>query len=315
LLGLHLGVVAGQYLCGDWQQLSLAKCGLVIECCTVASTNPDGTVVCQSPLAVDKTTSIISQDNYQYAGNGQYQETLLIATGNSCPLDYSTGTVLFAVDTYGTYTDLGPNTDVNQGWHKVMYQPTKVVATVTKTNQAAPYTPGMLTTPSGNQVAQLVSPCMVMTDYLNNVNVGCPCNETGSWTSAGGIASGATMTSASRNISSTYAAHCPMVNNTNGTMVSSCPENNFFNFSPKYGNARVTNTSSTMRLLEITQPVLDQSTGYNDTNAYANFTANMTCPSTTTGNKGGGSSPAGRVTLLPYFFAVWLIGGFALVVH
>jgi len=307
LLWLHLALVAGQspYLCGDWQQLVAGKCGLSISCCTVGSTNPDGTVVCATPLSVDKTTTIISQDNYQYASNGQYQETLMISTGNTCPLSYSQGGIVFVVDTYGTYTDLGVNGGVSGGWHKVTYTPQSVVTTITKNNQVSFYTSGVLTSPTPSNPAALVSPCMLMTDYFNDVNVGCPCNATGTWASGGGIVSGATTTASSRNITATYAAHCPLVNLTNGTNVSSCPENYFLNFSPKYGNALVNTTNST-RTLEISQPVLNQSAGWSDTNIFASFTANLTCPASTTGGPTGRSS-AGRVDVFPHFFAVWLI--------
>jgi hypothetical protein len=207
----------------------------------------------------------------------------MIATGNSCPLSYTSGTVLFVVDTDGAYIVVGDNTDLGNGWQKVKYTPQRFVTTIAKNNQASPFTPGV-------QVGSiLLGPCMLMQPYLNDLDVGCPCNQT--W-AVGGIQSG-TNSSATRTIDS---SKCPLVNSTNGTMVTSCPESYYFNTSPKYGNARITNsTDNRTRHLEITQPNLNSTIGYNNSVSYANFSANFSCPSTLNNNPPPTESAAGHV--------------------
>jgi hypothetical protein len=279
LFGVSVGAVS---LCGNWQQLSVGKCSLTNQCC-----NQDSKAIpsCDSdPPTLDTTSSIISQETYRFAGDGNYLVGLLIATGNSCPLTYTTGTVLFVVDTEGAYTVVGDNTDLGNGWQKVKYTPQRFVTTISKSNQPSFFTPGKLV--NGN----LIGPCMDMKPYLSDANLGCPCN--GTW-NVGSIQTGTT-SSATRfiNVSS-----CPN---------STCPESFFFNTAPKYGNARITNTTnSTARLLEITQPDFNATIGYNNSAVYANFTADFSCPQTIKNTTAPTQSAAGHVALnlVPYLLA------------
>jgi len=281
-------------LCGNWMQLNSGKCSTSNQCC--GNQNTDTIPSCGCPPTLGGG-SVVSQESYEFAGNNNYDATLMFATGNSCPLTYQSGTVLFAVDTQGIYTAMGDNTVLGNGWQKVMYTPQRFIATITKNNpsQANFFTPGTMV--SGT----LVGPCVNMNVLLNDPNRGCLCN--GSWV-AGGIANGATTSpTATRviNVSS-----CPPVNAT----TSSCPENFFFNRANRYGNARVsayTTGANATRLLEITQPNLNQTEGYNDSVVYANFTADYSCPSTLNGSSPAGSS-AGRadLELVPCFFALLL---------
>jgi len=249
-------------LCGNWAQLSSGRCSLSNQCC--GNQNTTTTIpTCDQPPTLG-TGSIISQETYQFAGDGSYDATLMIATGNSCPLTYSSGTVLFIVDTQGTYASLGDNTNIGNGWQKVVYTPTRFITTIAKNNQPSFFTPGQLL---GNN---LVGPCLKMDFYLSDPNVGCPCN--GTW-NVGAVSNGTT-SSATRVINVTS---CPWVNSSN---TSSCPESFFFNTANRYGNARITNQTNTTRLLEITQPLLNQTLGYNGTVVYANFTADYSCPIT-----------------------------------
>jgi len=225
---------------------------------------------------------VVSQETYQFAGDGNYDATLMFATGNSCPLTYQAGTLLFAVDTQGTYIVVGDNLVLGNGWQKVMYTPRDFIATITKNNpsQVGFFTPGQMVG------GVLVGPCMNMNPYLNDPNAGCPCN--GTWV-AGSIASGATTSSATRVINVTS---CPPVNGT-----SSCPESFFFNRGSKYGNARISNYTNGTRLLEITQPVLNQTDGYNDSVVYANFTADFSCPTNINNSPTMAKSSAGQIDL------------------
>jgi hypothetical protein len=173
--------------------------------------------------------------------------------------------VLFTVATRGTYISLGANTDIGNGWEKVQYSPQTFNTTISKSNKESFFTPGVVVG------SKRLGPCMKMDPYLNDNNRGCPCNAngTGTW-GPDGIARLV-------NVSS-----CPLLNGTNST----CPESFFFVTAPKYGNIRITNqTNSTnnngTRLLEITQPDYNTTTGYNDSAVYANFTADFICPNTT----------------------------------
>jgi len=260
-LSIFLGLAAASNisLCGNWMQLSSGRCSLANQCCSNLNTSTTIPTCGQPPTLA--SSSLISQETYQFAGDGNYDTTLMIATGQSCPLLYSSGTVLFAVDSQGTYTTLGDNTVLGNGWQKVIYTPQRFVATVAKNNQASFFTPGQLVG------SNLIGPCMKMDLYLNDLNAGCPCN--GTWV-AGIIPSGATTANNTRiiNVSS-----CPMVGSN-----SSCPESFFFNQANRYGNARITNQTNVTRLLEITQPLLNQTLGYNNSVVYANFTADYSCP-------------------------------------
>jgi hypothetical protein len=251
---------------------------------------------------------VISQETYQFAGDGKYAVTLMIGTGQSCPLTYSAGPTLFVIDIQGSYTSLGDNTDLGNGWQKVQYNPERFITTISKSNQGNFFTAGV---PFGAGGLDLIGPCMKMEPYLNDPDVGCPCN--GTW-AVGGISAGATNSSTTRIINVT---NCPMVNAsaTNGTLVSSCPESFFFNTRSKYGNLRITNqtnsTNGTYRLLEITQPQFNSTTGYNNSNVYANFTADFTCPSSITGNTlaptAQSSAVVAALNAVPYVFAMWVL--------
>jgi len=245
--------------------------------------------------------SITTQEDYLFAQDGKFYVSVKIGTGG-CPLDYTKATVLFIVDAEGSYTNLGNNTNIGQGWEKVVYHPTTFYATITKGGSGQPT----------YFTEDLIGPCMLMSQYLSNEEYGCPCN--GTWTAAP-ITSGTT-SSATRVINDTT---CPMVNLTNGTRGTSCPENRFFNRADRYGSVRVTNTSNGTRFLEITQPLLDNTSGWNSTVVYQSYSADYSCPSTIKKNDTSptpGSSSATRlVFVVPYFFAVWVIGGLAFVVH
>jgi hypothetical protein len=179
--------------------------------------------------------------------------------------------VIVVVDTEGGYITSGDNTDLGNDWQKIKYNPQRFITTVAKSNQESPFTGGVRVGSS----SVTLGPCLDMDLYLNNKDVGCPCN--GTWNVAS-IQSGATNSSSTRAIN---ASSCPKVNSTNGTMVTSCPESYFFNTAPKYGNFRITNsTDNRTRFLTITQPNFNETIGYNNSVAYANFTANFSCPAT-----------------------------------
>jgi len=306
-------------LCADWQQQTSNGCSLSTECCT-SQIYPNSSVPqCDTnPPTVSGSTSVISQETYTVAGDGTYSVELLYATGGgSCPLASNGGTVFFRHVTTGTYTVVGSNTDVGGNWTKVQYNPKSFVTSVVKANAAAPFTAGTFV----QSLNLTLSPCMQLQDYLNNPAVGCPCN--GTWMTGAG------------NSRAINASACPMASNstnstnsTNGnSTMSSCPENNFFNTAPKYGNVRVTNTTDTScsggnngnntngggcRLLEVTRPVWNSSMGYNDTHIYATFIANQTCPSTlnsTTLAPTAHYNSAGRTTFAAVFYlaAVWVL--------
>jgi hypothetical protein len=248
---------------------------------------------------------VISQEGYQFAGDGKYAITLMIGTGNSCPLTYSSGPTLFVVDTEGSYTSLGNNTNVGGGWEKVQYNPLRFITTVSKSNQGNFFTNGV---PFGPDGLSLIGPCMKMEPYLNDPNVGCPCN--GTW-AVGGIAAGATNSSTTRTIN---VSSCPLVNSTNGSMVSSCPESFFFDTRYKYGSIRITNqtnsTNGSYRLLEITQPNFNSSIGWNSSIVYASFTADFSCPSTIGDTKAPTaqiSSFGSVLNAVPYLVAVFFL--------
>jgi len=272
---LFFGACAATNLCGNWQQLSVGKCSTAV-CCG----NPNNTA--SPPSCLQPPTAglaLVNEETYTFAGDGNYDITVKIATGNSCPLGTS-GTILFTVKTTGSYVSSGANTIVNDNWQKVTYTPTKFIATIDKSNKISFYRNGQIV----GSPPQTIAPCMFMDDYMNNANYGCPCNTT--WAPDG--------IDREINVSS-----CPAVNGN-----SSCPESYFFLRNLKYGNVRITNTTNNTRLLEITQPVTNQTAGWSSNVTYANFTADMSCPTSLTNRTY--QSAAGHLTLalLPSFVAI-----------
>lgn len=257
---MFCSAAAAVSLCGDWSQTSSGtKCSTSNKCCVPEDS---GAVIPSCPTnPMEEKSSIITEETYQFAGNGEYKVIFRVATGQSCPLSDTSGTVVFSVITQGTYTREGNNTDLGGDWEKVQYTPQRFVTEIFKDNQKSPFTNGV---PMGGI---FLGPCMLMTSYLNNLDVGCPCN--GTWAPA-----------VEKIIE---VSKCPLVNSTNGSLVSSCPESFFFNTASKYGNIRISNQTSgpnatTFRLLEITQPMSNSTLGYNNSVVYANFTANFECP-------------------------------------
>jgi hypothetical protein len=230
-----------------------------------------------------------------------YGVELIIGTGNSCPLTTQSGTALFVTSTEGAYVSEGDNNNLGNGWQKVRYTPQRFITSIIKNNQGSFFTSGVPFGPGG---LDLIGPCVEMRTYLNDPNVGCPCN--GTWTSAS-FANGATNTSATRVIN---AANCPLVNGTGSN--SSCPETFFFSTNTKYGSIRITNqtnsTGGTYRLLEISQPMFNQTLGWNNSVVYANFTADFTCPSSLSGTAAPTQSPAACVACnaVPFLLAIWI---------
>jgi len=281
--------------------LQVGKCSLINKCCQSAGTPIPS---CLTPLRED-TISVISQETYKFAGDLKYAIELIVATGNSCPLDYS-GASLFVTGTEGAYVSAGDNLALGNGWQKVMYTPQRFVTSIIKNNQGSPFTFGVPFGPGG---LDLIGPCMDMRTYLNDPVVGCPCN--GTWTNSV-FASGATNTSATRVI---VPSTCPLVkNSTNGTLQSSCPESYYFNTNFRYGNIRITNqtntTNGTFRLLEITQPMLNSTQGWNSSVVYLNFTADFSCPATLQppSSQPPTQSPAAHVACnaVSFLFAIWI---------
>jgi hypothetical protein len=293
-----ISTVTATSLCGNWAQLQQGKCSLSNKCCQSSGTPIPS---CLSPLRED-TLSIVSQETYKFAGDLKYGVELIIATGNSCPLTYYSGTSLFVTATEGAYVSLGDNNVLGNGWQKVQYTPQRFITSIIKNNQASFFTNGV---PFGVGGLDLIGPCVEMRTYLNDPNVGCPCN--GTWTNSA-FANGATNTSATRVINATS---CPLINGTN----SSCPESFFFNTNLKYGSIRITNqtnsTNGTYRLLEITQPLFNSTLGWNNSVVYANFTADLTCPATLVSDSlapTAAQSPAARVACnaVPFLLAIWI---------
>lgn len=269
---LFFGSAAAAYsLCGNWAQSAGAtKCSINHQCCV-----DDGAAIpsCTgNNPTIDTSGSLVTQEEYQFAGDGAYKVILRIATGQACPLSATSGTVLFSVETQGTFTREGNNTDLGNGWEKVRYTPTRFITTIVKSNQDSPFKEGVPV--NGGKFA---SPCMEMSMYLNNLEIGCPCNRT--W-APDGIPQDIEI------------AKCPLMNSTNGSMVPSCPESYYFDTSSKYGNVRITNQTATAqngnatRLLEVTLPNTNMTLGYATSVSFANFTADDTCPQVIDGSSG-----------------------------
>jgi len=241
-------------LCGLWAPLTAGKCTPAQTCCQTSP--PNNPEACTLPYTAGSST-FVTQENYQFAFDGQYSVDFQLATG-TCPI--ASGTLTADVITFGSYIDEGPNPNLGGSWRKLMYVAHLFQATLTKTNKAAYYTPGV------NVGGVQVGPCQTLDIIFNNATSGCPCNET--WMVAPFV--NATYSPATRTINKTECV------DDNGN--STCPEDFYFDISPRYGSYRVTDTSNTTRLLEITRPTYDNNTGYNDSTVYANFTANYTCP-------------------------------------
>jgi len=292
-----VSTAAAANLCGNWNLLSEGRCTLNNQCCTSVVNAGSAIPVCDTDPPQEEKGSLIAEETYQFAGNGRYAVTLRLATGNSCPLTSTSGTVLFSVVTQGTYVSLGANNDLGDGWEKVEYSPHEFNTTISKSNQASYFTPGVVVG------TMRLGPCMKMDEYLNDRTAGCPCtnNGTGTWAPNG----------EARLVNT---SSCPLVNGTN----SSCPEEFFFLTARRYGNIRISNqTNSTdnngTRLLEITQPDFNSTIGYNDSNVYANFTADFACPSTTDGTSlaptAAASTAVSRFGSVVWFLAAALIFG------
>jgi hypothetical protein len=175
------------------------------------------------------------------------------------------GTVTTVIITRGTYTPGGNNTNLGDDWKELTYQPEIFEVTLAKVNQPSFFTPGTRVA-NGDQVG----PCTELDDRFNNGSVGCPCG--GNWTVTP-FTNG--VSTATRTINKTSCME-------NGT--STCPENFWFSLAPRYGSFRVRNSTDNMaRILEITRPLHNQSEGWNNSDVYANFTANHTCPARITG--------------------------------
>jgi len=252
---LLCGVALADDLCAVWNPQSTGtKCSPSQSCCVSAAPTPE---VCTPPLT-EGTSTFITQEDFQFASDGGYSITFILGTG-TCPTTVNDGTVTTAVVTRGVYTIGGNNTNLGGDWKQLTYQATIFDATLTKTNKVAPFTVG--TRLAGKQVG----PCTDLSLLFNNASIGCPCG--GNWTVTP-FANG--VSPSTRTINKTA---CDV----NGT--SSCPENYYFSVAPRYGSFRVYNVSNnTARVLEITRPASNQSEGWNDSQVYANFTANFTCP-------------------------------------
>ena len=240
LLLVSIAAGANTTLCGNWAQTpsgTNAKCSLANGCCNSKASElnfTDSPPSCLNPT-LDAATSLITQETYRFAGDGNYSVSLKIATGNSCPLDATSGTVLFSMDTQGTYELMGNNTNLGGDWTKIKYTPKKFLTGIIKNNQASFYTMGQMVG------SKMLSPCMLMSEYMNNAEYGCPCNDTWAVGTERNIAPG----------------DCPTNNGS-----STCPEAFFFNRNPRFGSIKIMNiTNDTMRQLDLTQPMFDQTQG------------------------------------------------------
>jgi len=245
-------------LCASWTvALGSTKCGPGQTCCAETSNFPPN---CTSPLTCQGSgvppncsTGFITQEDFGFAADGSYSDTFLVGTGN-CPLDWTSGTLTAGVITYGTYLEQGPNTNISGNWSKLIYKPGKFTGLLSKTNKNCFFTPGFTVGTSPG----VTGPCVDLQMLFNDPDYGCPCN--GNWTLG-----------TPRDINKTQ---CPLNNGSDA-----CPENYFFSTNLKYGNYRVYNISSgTMRQLDITRPVFDQNAAWNDSNVFATYTANFSCP-------------------------------------
>jgi hypothetical protein len=208
--------------------------------------------------------TFITQEDFEFAVDGGYSIQLLVGTGN-CPLTLASGNLITSILTLGSYEKKGNNTVAGNGWEKLVYNAETFQGTITKTNKDVFYTPGG-TTAGGTQAG----PCTKLDTLFNNNATGCPCN--GTWTVSPFVNG---TSPATRYINKTACVD-------NGT--STCPEGYFFRVSPRYGNFRVIYTSSVVngtvdtRILEVTRPLLENETGWNETEVYARFSANFSCP-------------------------------------
>jgi len=281
---MFASAAAAASLCGNWDKTSLGKCSQDNQCCIPANTDPIPS--CPANPQPD-SSSIITDETYQFAGDGAYSITVKVGTGNSCPLGTG-GTLLFQVVTEGSYFREGDNSNIGNGWERVRYTPNRFITTILKSNQASPFT-------AGTQVGtKLLGPCAKMEVYLNDAKLGCPCNQTWAADSIAKVID---------------PSKCPTINGS-----STCPEAYFFSNASRYGSIRLsnqTNGQNVTRLLEITQPYQNQSQGWNTSVVYANFTADFSCPSTI--NITGSLAPSAysaadilSVTSVPYLFVVWI---------
>jgi len=271
ILFLTCGVVfATNDLCASWNLFSAFKCVPTQTCCAQDNNFPPnctltgGQFSCPSSGTPPNCSSnFYAQEDYAFAGDGTYSLTLLISTGG-CPSGILDSTVQTAIISYGGFVEGGMN-NIGANWSKITYQPSgSFSGTLVKAGTGHPcfFTDGF------EVGGGYVGPCVDLLTLFNDANHGCPCG--GNWTSA---PFGANATSpATRDFNKTQCV------GPNGT---TCPEDYFFSTSPRYGSYRVMNISNTTRQLDITRPVLDQNAGWSDTNVYATFTANYSCPLST----------------------------------
>jgi len=277
LLLLTCGVLADD-LCGYWVPVAIGtKCAPAQSCCPINSAFPPAcTALTPTP------SGFVTEEDYAFGANGGYTDTYLVSSGN-CPINGMTDSTLDSgVITSGTYTEQGPNNNITGNWSLLTYQPQTFSATLTK-ERTEFFTQGT------NTSQGVVGPCVDLLTLFNDPDYGCPCN--GTWTV------GAYNTSATRLINKTQ---CPPSNGT-----SSCPENYWFSLNARYGSYRVYNISNnTMRQLDITRPVTNQSQGWSDNGVFASYTANFSCPLAVTPTPA--KSSAGMLSSGVVIFAVAL---------
>jgi len=259
LLLLTCGVLADQ-LCGYWAPVAIgSKCSPAQTCCPSDSNFPPG---CASLTPTPNL--FVTQEDYAFGANLGYSDTYLVSSGN-CPINGITDSTLNSgVITYGSYSGGGPNNNITGNWSTVTYQPQTFSATLVKSRNEF-FTQGT------NVSGTILGPCMNLQTLFNDPDYGCPCG--GNW-SVSMFGSNNT-DPATRLINKTQ---CVLSNGT-----SSCPEDYWFSLSPRYGSYRIYNISNnTMRQLDITRPVINQSQGWSDNITYASYTANFSCPAAVT---------------------------------
>lgn len=198
--------ISSSDLCGIWtdkdQTNNGFKCEEDVESC------------------IGETATTSSAEGVDFASDGTYRLTFMMFTGNCDPTG---GTKIIKVDTIGTY-GLGGANDGQAGWTKISYTPKTHVVWVYKNNKIMPHT------------ASVPGPCELPETFLNDPQIGCPCN--GTWASDG----------TNRTI---IKANCP-----NGT----CLNDFWFNDKISYGNLKLINQT-------------DQTTGEGDLSLFLSDTS------------------------------------------
>lgn len=311
---LFLGFVASQTfaqysLCGEWTKVDTGvKCASAQSCCLTNKVLGDGS--CLEPLAPDTSLSFITDEDFEFAGDGTYRSIFRLGTGN-CPI--SLGSITLLTGKRGTYEDMGDNSGVTSNtapWRKLKYSPKANQISLLKTNKPIYYTEGTLVQ------STVTGPCEKADLLFNNPEIGCPCNSTwavdGTWVvrdlrlpaSADPIVINvANYTEFQtddyskpfpRTSRSIEKSECPLDSNGNTT----CPDAFFFDERPTYGNYRVTykpivGTNDTEALLELTQPSIDSTIGYARSTSYYSFTSiNGSCSQSLDPDDTFGDSPS-----------------------